>query len=153
MTRIEHGDWVVVCDGRKALILTNMGDHMAPNLRTPEVRREHAAGREQGLFPLPVEALPEWKRYRPGAACRSHGVAPCQLTHARGLAIRALFMSRYIAGRDRAPTVLLIIRASQLLVGRLHCCGSAGAQSCPSRYLGSPERFDPHQCRHPTVGL
>jgi protein required for attachment to host cells len=50
MTRIEHGDWVVVCDGRKALILTNMGDHMAPNLRTPEVRREHARGANKVSF-------------------------------------------------------------------------------------------------------
>lgn len=35
--RIDHGAWVVVCDGRKALILENAGDRMFPNLRTVEV--------------------------------------------------------------------------------------------------------------------
>jgi protein required for attachment to host cells len=39
--RIGTGDWIVVCDGRKALILENMGDRMFPNLQTKEVR-EHA---------------------------------------------------------------------------------------------------------------
>ena len=38
--KIEQGDWVVVCDGRKALILENAGDQMFPNLRTKEVH-EH----------------------------------------------------------------------------------------------------------------
>src|SRR5437773_6646498 len=39
--KIGTGDWVVVCDGRKALILENLGDRMFPNLHTREVR-EHA---------------------------------------------------------------------------------------------------------------
>jgi protein required for attachment to host cells len=34
------GDWVVVCDGRKALILENIGDAVFPNLHTREVK-EH----------------------------------------------------------------------------------------------------------------
>jgi protein required for attachment to host cells len=34
------GDWVVVCDGRKALILENIGDAKFPNLYTREVK-EH----------------------------------------------------------------------------------------------------------------
>ena len=38
--KIGTGDWVVVCDGRKALILENIGDRMFPNLHTREVR-EH----------------------------------------------------------------------------------------------------------------
>jgi protein required for attachment to host cells len=38
---VGTGDWVVVCDGRKALILENIGDRMFPNLHTKEVR-EHA---------------------------------------------------------------------------------------------------------------
>ncbi|QIB34089.1 host attachment protein [Ancylobacter pratisalsi] len=32
--KIEAGAWVVVCDGRKALILCNKGDATFPNLRT-----------------------------------------------------------------------------------------------------------------------
>lgn len=39
--KIHAGDWVVVCDGAKALILENAGDAMAPNLKTKEVH-EHA---------------------------------------------------------------------------------------------------------------
>ncbi len=35
--KIASGEWVVVCDGRKALILENMGDDKFPNLRTREV--------------------------------------------------------------------------------------------------------------------
>ncbi len=38
--KIGTGDWIVVCDGRKALILENIGDRMFPNLRTKEVH-EH----------------------------------------------------------------------------------------------------------------
>jgi protein required for attachment to host cells len=42
MTKIKigTGDWIVVCDGRKALILENLGDRMFPNLHTREVH-EH----------------------------------------------------------------------------------------------------------------
>lgn len=39
--KIGTGAWVVVCDGRKALILENVGDSMFPNLHTKEVH-EHA---------------------------------------------------------------------------------------------------------------
>jgi protein required for attachment to host cells len=35
--KIGTGDRIVVCDGRKALILENIGDRMFPNLRTREV--------------------------------------------------------------------------------------------------------------------
>ena len=38
--KIGTGDWIVVCDGRKALILENLGDRMFPNLHTKEVREQ-----------------------------------------------------------------------------------------------------------------
>jgi protein required for attachment to host cells len=38
--KIGKGDWIVVCDGRKALILENLGDRLFPNLHTKEVH-EH----------------------------------------------------------------------------------------------------------------
>lgn len=38
--KIKAGDWVAVCDGRKALILENQGDAVFPNLRTLETH-EH----------------------------------------------------------------------------------------------------------------
>jgi protein required for attachment to host cells len=34
---IRHGEWVVVCDGAKALLMENAGDHKFPNLKTIEV--------------------------------------------------------------------------------------------------------------------
>jgi len=47
--KIEQGDWVVVCDGQKALILENVGDEKFPNLKTRKVYDEkipqtHALG-------------------------------------------------------------------------------------------------------------
>jgi len=38
--RIHNGDWVVVCDGAKALILENAGDAVALNLKTREVHAQ-----------------------------------------------------------------------------------------------------------------
>ena len=51
-TAIGKGDWVVVCDGRKALIFENAGDVKFPNLRTKEAH-EHpdASTHEQGASP------------------------------------------------------------------------------------------------------
>jgi len=40
--KIEQGEWVVVCDGSKALFLENAGDAMFPNLKTREAF-EHKA--------------------------------------------------------------------------------------------------------------
>jgi hypothetical protein len=37
---VRHGDWVVIFDGRKALILQNEGDERYPNLQKRELR-EH----------------------------------------------------------------------------------------------------------------
>ena len=34
---IHRGEWVVVCDGAKALVLENTGDAKFPNLKTVEV--------------------------------------------------------------------------------------------------------------------
>ena len=47
--KIHQGDWVVVCDGAKALILENAGDGMRPNLKTKEVHEQtDAKTSEQG---------------------------------------------------------------------------------------------------------
>jgi protein required for attachment to host cells len=35
--KIDHGTWVVVCDGAKALVLENAGSRKTPNLKTREV--------------------------------------------------------------------------------------------------------------------
>lgn len=47
--KIRHGDWVVVCDGKKALVLENEGDTKFLNLKTKKVyEHEDAATRELG---------------------------------------------------------------------------------------------------------
>ena len=38
--RFDHGDWVVVADGARALILENVGDRKFPDLRTKENYRQ-----------------------------------------------------------------------------------------------------------------
>lgn len=46
---IRSGEWVVVCDGAKALVLENAGDDKFPNLKTLEVfEHQDAPTREQG---------------------------------------------------------------------------------------------------------
>jgi protein required for attachment to host cells len=35
--KLDRGEWVVVCDGAKALILENVGSRAEPNLKTREV--------------------------------------------------------------------------------------------------------------------
>jgi protein required for attachment to host cells len=47
--KIRRGEWVVVCDGTKALVLHNAGDEKFPNLQTREVMQQddpptHAQG-------------------------------------------------------------------------------------------------------------
>jgi protein required for attachment to host cells len=47
--KLKQGEWVVVCDGAKALILENAGDDKFPNLRTRETyQQEVPPSREQG---------------------------------------------------------------------------------------------------------
>jgi protein required for attachment to host cells len=53
-TKIDAGDWVVVCDGAKALILENAGDEVFPNLKTKEVHtKPNAATREPNTAAVP----------------------------------------------------------------------------------------------------
>ena len=47
--KIDQNDWVVVCDGKKALLLENIGDGKFPNLKTKEVyEHKNLKTREQG---------------------------------------------------------------------------------------------------------
>jgi len=41
--KLQPGEWVVVCDGAKALVLENVGDEMFPNLKTREVYQHRDA--------------------------------------------------------------------------------------------------------------
>jgi protein required for attachment to host cells len=40
--RIGQGDWILVCDGSKALVLENVGDEKFPNLQTKDVYEQEA---------------------------------------------------------------------------------------------------------------
>jgi protein required for attachment to host cells len=47
--QIRQGDWVIVCDGKKALVLENVGDAKFLNLKTREVyEQSDAKTSEQG---------------------------------------------------------------------------------------------------------
>jgi protein required for attachment to host cells len=47
--KIRQGEWVVVCDGAKALVLENIGDEKFLNLRTKEVyQQDDPPTHEQG---------------------------------------------------------------------------------------------------------
>src|SRR5262245_33414021 len=47
--KIDEHEWVVVCDGKKALLLENIGDAVFPNLKTKEVyEHKDLKTREQG---------------------------------------------------------------------------------------------------------
>jgi protein required for attachment to host cells len=47
--KLAEGEWIVVCDGAKALMLENVGDAKFPNLKTLSVRQhEDASTSEQG---------------------------------------------------------------------------------------------------------
>jgi protein required for attachment to host cells len=47
--KIHQGDWVVVCDGGKALMLENIGDEVFANLKTRETHgNSNPPTREQG---------------------------------------------------------------------------------------------------------
>jgi protein required for attachment to host cells len=47
--KIAQGEWVLVCDGAKALMLENEGDAKFPNLKTREVlQHDHLPNREIG---------------------------------------------------------------------------------------------------------
>ena len=47
--KIQQGEWIIVCDGSKALVLENVGDAKFPNLKTVDVfEQESLATHEIG---------------------------------------------------------------------------------------------------------
>jgi len=54
---IRSKEWVVVCDGAKALVLENTGDAQDPNLKTREGLQEVVRFIEQrGMLPVSAQA-------------------------------------------------------------------------------------------------
>lgn len=73
--RIDKGDWLVVCDGRKALILENLGDEMFPNLHTREVHEQPnpspaRKGPTHRTACMPLPAAPAARPSRPTGMMR-----------------------------------------------------------------------------------
>ncbi len=46
--KVQNGEWVVVCDGKKALILENTGDEKFPNLKTVQAF-EHSDAKSRDI--------------------------------------------------------------------------------------------------------
>jgi protein required for attachment to host cells len=63
---IRNGEWVVVCDGAKALVLQNVGDAKAPTLKTLEVfEQEDLPTHELGTAP-PMRVINSMGEFRSG---------------------------------------------------------------------------------------
>ena len=55
--KIDHGDWVVICDGTKAMVLANAGSGKTPNLRTTEVYTQSDPATHQQGTDAPGRAM------------------------------------------------------------------------------------------------
>jgi len=110
--KLHPGEWVVVCDGAKALVLENVGDEMFPNLKTKEVyQQEDPPTREQGTD-------------RPGRSFQSVGTARSAMEqtdwHGQG---ERRFLEKLVARLDAAiqagETKFLVIAAPPKALGAL----------------------------------
>lgn len=61
--KVEHGNWVVVCDGAKALVMENVGNWLKPSLKT------------RGVYQQPDPSTHEIGSDAPGRAFASVGSA------------------------------------------------------------------------------
>jgi protein required for attachment to host cells len=91
--KIQTGDWVVVCDGGKFLILENAGDEKFPNLRMKEtMTQENPRTHEQG-------------RGAPGRVHESAGTAHSSVeNHDLHDAAERSFLEALAARLDKAVT-------------------------------------------------
>ena len=56
--KLDRGEWVVVCDGAKAIILENVGTRVAPSLKTREVYQQEDLKTHEIGTDAPGRALP-----------------------------------------------------------------------------------------------
>jgi protein required for attachment to host cells len=126
---IKPGEWVVVCDGRKALILENRGDEKFPNLRAKETHQHpDLSTHEQGTCP-------------PGRSHQSVGHARSAVSqtdwHDRG---ERLFLKSVAARLDRAVTAgeteAIAVIASPRALGMLREEYSAAVRHVITKELG-----------------
>jgi protein required for attachment to host cells len=119
---IRHGEWVVVCDGAKALVLENTGDIKFPNLKTVEVfEQKNPATHELGTD-------------APGRSHSSvgHGRSAVQQTDWHTLAEEA-FLLKLVARLDAAvaagKTKSLIVVAPPRALGVIRPAYSAALRT------------------------
>ena len=117
--KIERGDWVVVCDGAKALIFENAGSQVSPNLVTKEVYQQ------------PDPKTHELGTDRPGRSFQSVGTARSAMEQADWHELEEQrFLGRLAERLDKA---VLAGEAKALIV------------TAPPRALGVLRRkFSPH---------
>jgi protein required for attachment to host cells len=117
------GDWVVVCDGRKALILENIGDSLFPNLHTRDVK-EH-----------PVPMTREQGTDAPGRAFASVGAARSAMEQTDWhLQAEQEFLRRGAGELDRAVTSgqtkhIVVVAPPRSLA----CCAKPRPATCAPR--------------------
>ncbi len=52
MFQLRHGLWLAVCDGQKAILLENLGDHVLPKLEARHIsEQKNPPSHEQGTSP------------------------------------------------------------------------------------------------------
>ena len=120
--KLHPGEWVVVCDGAKALVLENIGDEKFPNLKTREVyQQEDPPTHEQGAD-------------APGRTIQSAGTARSAMEqtdwHAQG---ERLFLEKLAARLDAAvrsgKVKSLVIAAPPRVLGTLRRCYTLGLRT------------------------
>lgn len=117
--KIAPGEWVVICDGAKALVLENVGDEVFPNLKTREVyQQEDPPTREQGTD-------------APGRSFQSVGTARSAMEqtdwHSQGEArFLAKLMARLEAAVTSGEVKSLVIAAPPKALGVLRQTYSPG---------------------------
>ena len=153
---IHRDEWVVVCDGAKALVLENTGDAKFPNLKTVEVYRAEGPGRPTSSAPIrpaaplvrPATAA-ELRRRRPTGTTRPSRPSSRNLAKHLDAAIAAgKTKSLIMVAPPRAlgmirPAYSHALRAARARRGRQGSGQAAGARDreAPDRRLSRPEAF------------
>jgi protein required for attachment to host cells len=63
---IQHGEWVVVCDGAKALVMENAGDAKSPSLKTIKVFEQKDLPTHELGEDVPVRVVSSIGEFRSG---------------------------------------------------------------------------------------
>ena len=112
---IHRDEWVVVCDGAKALVLQNTGDAKFPNLKTVEVYRAEGSSRLMSSAPID-RAAPS---VRPGTAAVAPSSRPTGTTSPSGLFLTELAKHKLDAALAAGKTKSIILVAPPRALGMI----------------------------------